>query len=354
MIKNNVSGAIFEKRVRDAVAECVQMQIRAGIDIVADGEQGKKGFYLYVAERLEGFEARPGMKRKFFPAETAAFPEYYAQYFGQAMLGRTAAPVVPLVCTGPIRYRGEKALQRDLENLRLAAKGRAAFMPAIAPSGVGSNEYYKSEEEYFHAVGAALRTEYQAIVDAGSCCRWTIPFCRSCCRPRLRREGAAQARGDVRRGGERKPARHSRGESALPYLLRNQRGAAYPRGRAEGRGALHVARQREPVQLRGRQSAPRARVPPVGDGQARRRQEADSRRDRACQQHRRAPGVDRQPALCQLVGRDSIAGADCGFSSQATYNPEVHPTVVWAKFEAMRDGARLASAKLWKKRRTAR
>ena len=48
-----------------------------------------------------------------------------------------------------------------------------------------------------------------------------------------------------------------------------------------------------------------------------------------------------------LVGRDNvIAGADCGFSSQATYSTEVHPTVVWAKFEALREGARLASSKL--------
>jgi hypothetical protein len=39
--------------------------------------------------------------------------------------------------------------------------------------------------------------------------------------------------------------------------------------------------------------------------------------------------------------------ADCGFSSQATYRTEVHPTVVWAKFAALRDGARLASKRLW-------
>ena len=42
-----------------------------------------------------------------------------------------------------------------------------------------------------------------------------------------------------------------------------------------------------------------------------------------------------------------IAGADCGFSSQATYNTEVHPTVVWAKFQAMTEGARLATKQLW-------
>jgi 5-methyltetrahydropteroyltriglutamate--homocysteine methyltransferase len=50
-----------------------------------------------------------------------------------------------------------------------------------------------------------------------------------------------------------------------------------------------------------------------------------------------------------LVGRQNvIAGSDCGFSSQATYSPEVHPTVVWAKFQAMAQGARQASERLWR------
>jgi len=51
----------------------------------------------------------------------------------------------------------------------------------------------------------------------------------------------------------------------------------------------------------------------------------------------------------KLVGRENvIAGSDCGFSSQATFTPEVHPTVVWAKFQAMAEGARLASQRLWR------
>ena len=50
-----------------------------------------------------------------------------------------------------------------------------------------------------------------------------------------------------------------------------------------------------------------------------------------------------------LVGRERvIAGADCGFSSRASYAPEVHPTVVWEKFKALAEGAQIASAQLWK------
>ena len=58
--------------------------------------------------------------------------------------------------------------------------------------------------------------------------------------------------------------------------------------------------------------------------------------------------AERLVRFAKLVGRESVvAGADCGFSSQATYSTEVHPTVIWAKFAALRDGARLASKRLW-------
>jgi 5-methyltetrahydropteroyltriglutamate--homocysteine methyltransferase len=184
LMKGKVSGKpydkdAYEKRVKTAVEASVRKQVDSGIDIVTDGEQSKPGFFLYVNERLEGFTPRPGMRRKFFPAETAAFPEYYAQYFKQAMLGGTVAPVVPMVCTGPVRYRGEAALALDIANLKAAAAAAGAkgvFMPAVAPSGVGVNEYYRSEEEFFHAVGAALSAEYRAIVDAGFTLQIDDPF----------------------------------------------------------------------------------------------------------------------------------------------------------------------------------
>jgi 5-methyltetrahydropteroyltriglutamate--homocysteine methyltransferase len=61
--------------------------------------------------------------------------------------------------------------------------------------------------------------------------------------------------------------------------------------------------------------------------------------------------ADRIMRYAQVVGRENvIAGSDCGFSSQATSEPEIHPTVVWAKFEAMAEGARLATKELWGRR----
>jgi 5-methyltetrahydropteroyltriglutamate--homocysteine methyltransferase len=56
--------------------------------------------------------------------------------------------------------------------------------------------------------------------------------------------------------------------------------------------------------------------------------------------------------FAKLVGRDNvIAGADCGFSSQACYHTEVHPRIIWTKFRALAEGARLASKQLWAKKK---
>ena len=169
----------YARRVRSAVAEIVRKQIESGIDVPTDGEQGKLGFYAYVSERLTGVEPRPGTRPTPFAAELAAFPEYYKQYFSQAMLGGAIAPIVPLVCTGPIRYRGDEAVRRDIDNLKAALAGvqpEDVFMPAVAPSGVGTNAHYRTEEEYLQAVAEAMRAEYRAIVDAGFLVQVDDPF----------------------------------------------------------------------------------------------------------------------------------------------------------------------------------
>jgi len=359
LMKEKISGRPFdrnryENRVTTAVAECVRRQSECGIDIVTDGEQSKPGFFLYVNERLEGFEARPGLRRKFFPAEVSAFPEYYAQYFKQAMLGGTVAPVVPMVCTGPVKYRGKEALERDIKNLKAATAGMkpgGVFMPAVAPSGVGSNEYYRSEEEYFHAVGAALRTEYLAIVDAGFLLQVDDPFLSDIFvdpdyDAKQRRARAAmyvEAINESLRGIPPEKVRFhtcygiNEGprihEAALaevvgPMLKVNAGAYSFEGANPRHEHEYHLW---ETVKLpEGRKLIPGVIT--------------------------HASNIVEHPELiaerllryAKLVGRDNvIAGADCGFSSQATYSTEVHPTVVWAKFQALRDGARLASDKLF-------
>src|SRR5207237_3893950 len=133
-----VDTAAFAERVRAAVSDVVRQQVEHGVDVVTDGEQGKIGFFRYISDRLGGFQPRPRTSSTGFEAEVNAFPEYYKQYFSQAMLGGAIAPPTQLVCTGPVAYRGEASLQRDVDNLSAALRGievAEVFMPAVAPSG---------------------------------------------------------------------------------------------------------------------------------------------------------------------------------------------------------------------------
>jgi 5-methyltetrahydropteroyltriglutamate--homocysteine methyltransferase len=65
----------YEQQVRGAVADSVRQQVAHGLDVVSDGEQGKVGFFRYVAERLDGFEARPRLGTASFGPEVEDFPE---------------------------------------------------------------------------------------------------------------------------------------------------------------------------------------------------------------------------------------------------------------------------------------
>ena len=173
--------AAFQVALREAVTDVVREQVQCGIDIVTDGEFSKPGFFTYVRERLEGFESRPDLKLKLFEQEVAAFPEYYEEYFKRAMTGGAIVSLPPIVCVGPVKYRGEKFVQIDIANVKDAAAAAGVanehvFLPATAPSGVGRNEYYKSDEDYFHALAAEMSKEYRAIVDAGILVQIDDPF----------------------------------------------------------------------------------------------------------------------------------------------------------------------------------
>jgi len=360
MMKASMEGraideAAYRARIRDAVAACVRKQAECGIDVVCDGEQSKPGFFTYVGERLDGFEARPGRQFTMFGAEVAAFPEYYAEYFKAAMMGGTVAPVMPLVCTGPVRYRGGAALQRDIENLKAALAGVphvAAFIPAVAPSGVGANEYYNNDEAFFHAVGEALHEEYQAIVDAGFLLQIDDPFLSdlfgdpafdarqraeraeiyvSALNASLRGIPAERVRYHTCYGINHGPRVH---EAALAdvaaYMLRVDAGAySFEAANVRHEHEYHLW---ETVKL----PEGKALIPGVITHSSNIVEHPEWI-------------AERLERFARLVGRENVvAGADCGFSSQATYHTEVHPTVIWAKFEALRDGARIASERLWR------
>src|ERR1700735_3256017 len=132
LLKAKLTGKPYDQKALDttitkAVAESVKKQVACGIDIVTDGEFSKPGFFTYIQERLEGFERRPDQKMKLFQQEVAAFPEYYAEYFKQAMMGGAIVGLAPVVCVAPVKYRGEKLVQTDIANVKqaAAAAGRA-------------------------------------------------------------------------------------------------------------------------------------------------------------------------------------------------------------------------------------
>jgi 5-methyltetrahydropteroyltriglutamate--homocysteine methyltransferase len=340
---------------RRAVADVVARQRAAGIDVINDGEQGKTGFFAYIGQRLSGYEpaAGQGTLEKFRP-EIEAFPEYYEQYFERAMTGGMAVPAPSLACTGPVSYVGQRHIARDLAALR-AAVGDASpddvFVCAVAPSGVGDNEYYRSEDDYLDAVADALHEEYQAIVDAGFTLQIDDPFLT---------EEFSYGAGSVT----------EKLQTARLYVD------------AINRALRDIPRER--VRLHtcyGINEGPRLHDAPLADlidtlleidAGGFSFEAANPRHEHCYHVFEKVtlppdtvllPGVishatsivehpdtiaDRIVRFAELVGRENVvASADCGFSSQATYSPEIHPTIVWAKFEALAEGARRATARLW-------
>jgi 5-methyltetrahydropteroyltriglutamate--homocysteine methyltransferase len=348
--------ALYDATVTRSVAQAVRKQVEYGIDIVTDGEFSKPGFFTYIQERLEGFETRPNQKMKLFQQEVAAFPEYYAQYFKEAMMGGAIVKLDPVVCVGPIRYRGERFLQTDIDNLKAAAKAAGApnhrlFLPATAASGVGVNEYYKSDEEYFHALAAELAKEYKAIVAADILVQIDDPFL-----PDIFVEPGLDDAQKRRRAQLYVEATNSALQGIAPEMVRfhtcygiNEGPRLYEAALADiiehvlkinaGSFSFEAAnpRHEHEYHLFERIKVPQDKVLCPG-------------------MITHASNIVEHPELiaerimrfAHLVGRENVmAGADCGFSSQALYRTEVHPTVVWEKFKALRQGADLATKQLW-------
>ena len=341
--------------IDNAVAEIVRKQADSGIDIVTDGEQGKLGFSSYVGERLEGYESRPGfIDKDEFSEELAAFPEYYERYFAEAMHGGAVTKVDPVVCTGPIRYKGADALHRDIANLKDAVAGvdkEDVFMPAVAPGGVGSNEYYPSEEKYMEAVGEAMRTEYKSITDAGFVVQIDDPWMTvvhgdgslsvgermqkielavEVLNHSLRDIPSEQVRLHTCYGINEGPRIHDAALKDIVGIMLKVNAGAYSFEAANPRHE-HEYHVWEDVEL------PEGKL--IIPGMVAHANNIVEHPELICERILR---------FANIVGRENvIAGTDCGFSTQATYTPEVHPTVVWAKFQAMAEGAQLATERLW-------
>ena len=364
MIRDKLAGRTidaeaFETRVESAVAEMVRNQERAGIDVVADGEMGRIGFIPYINERLQGFEPQSNPAGGSYwgqSREAKAFPGFYEW---AAKLPGTAGDVGPTrwVCTGPIAYQGQAAIQADIARLDRALEGVAredAFIPAISPANVEdwqSNEFYERDEDYLAAIAEALREEYLAIVEAGFLLQIDDPLLATyyVLHPEL-------SVADCRAWAERRV-------EALNHALR---GIPEEKVRYHTCFAINMGPRVHDMELRhfidimtrikaGAYSFEAAN--PRHEHEWRLWGEIDLPENKSL-----VPGVitnssvlvehpeliaDRIERFASVVGRENvIAGADCGFASFAT-SFECHPEVVWAKLAALAEGARIASTRLW-------
>jgi 5-methyltetrahydropteroyltriglutamate--homocysteine methyltransferase len=369
----------YERALADAVTDAVQRQAQAGIDVIDDGEMGKGNWITYLYGRVSGIESRmvPLEGAVMLPPsrDRQAFPEFYAQL--DAEYARTMANMLKVAerdreatsademeaegkywyCTGPIEYDGAP-LQRDIARLKTALGGvddSDVFLPVVAPASTYwlRNEYYASEEEFVYALADALHEEYKGIVDAGFLVQVDDAVLLHEYDSILSLGGSVE---DYRRWAELRV-------DALVHALS---------GIPQDRIRYHVCH--------GSWHGPHAFDPPLREvidlilrvparyhliEQANARHEHEWRlwEDVELPEGKvLVPGVvthhtnvvehpelvaERLVRLAKLVGRENVmGGTDCGFA-QGAFVQRVHPSIQWAKLEALAEGARLATERLW-------
>ena len=342
--------APFAARVRRAVADVVRKQVDAGVDIVNDGEQGKVGYSTYVRQRLTGFEGQSTVRGR---SDWADFPEAAARAERRAAVARPA-------CNGPVEWKDRAAVETDTANLRAALDGGVqvseAFMTAASPGVIAHflpNQHYPSREAYLARLVDVMKDEYDAIHRAGFVLQIDCPdlaMGRHLAFPDLSvAEFVKVAEANI---------------EALNHALRD-----IPADRLR----LHLCW--------GNYQGPHHRDIPLNEilravlkarPQALSFEGANPRHEHEWVVFREmrlpddkviVPGVldtttnfiehpelvaQRLVRYADIVGRERvIAGTDCGFATFGRSNL-VEPEIAWAKLKSMAEGARLASAQLWR------
>jgi 5-methyltetrahydropteroyltriglutamate--homocysteine methyltransferase len=348
-----VEPVALATRVRSAVAEVVKKQADAGVDLLNDGELSKPSYATYVKDRLNGFG---GTGNTFVYQDLDEFPNLAKRVFGDPGRSRRKTPA----CNAPISVRDAGAAVADVDNLKTAmaqVKARGGFMSAASPGVVSlffRNDHYPSHEAYLFAIADAMRHEYETVVKAGFVLQIDCP--------------------DLGMG------RH------IQY-------ANLPLDEFRKRAQMHIEALNHalanisPEQLRihvcwGNYEGPHHRDVPFADiidlvfkarPNAISFEAANPRHAHEWTLFEKVklpegkvliPGVlesksnfIEHPALvaqriaryANLVGRENvIAGTDCGYGTWVG-QAAVDPDVVWAKFAAMAEGARIATKQFWPK-----
>jgi 5-methyltetrahydropteroyltriglutamate--homocysteine methyltransferase len=352
----------YEECLKDSVAEVVRRQAQAGIDVVNDGEFGKStSWSLYALKRVSGFEMRPirpGADPFARGADRERFKEFYAELEGGNDRTWSNVTKQEAVCVAPVQYTGLVELQHDIDNLKAGLKGvkvEEAFLPVAAPSSAipdRKNEYYRNEEELVIALAEALRTEYRAIVDAGFLlqvddARAAVTYDRMVPPASFddyyrwvarhvevlnhALEGIPEDRVRYHVCWGSWPGPHTTDvplRKIVDLILKVHAGAylieaANPRHEHEWRIWKDV-------------KLPEGKI--LAPGVVSHGTNVVEHPELVAERILRFAGV---------LGRENvIASTDCGFA-QEQFNRRVHPSIMWAKLEAMAEGARIASEELW-------
>jgi 5-methyltetrahydropteroyltriglutamate--homocysteine methyltransferase len=157
--------AVLEAEMDKAVRHVVEAQARAGIDIGNDGEQQRVGFQTYVPQRMAGFA---GVSKRRRGREFEEFPEL-VQYLLRRFPHTSKQQNAP-ECQGELRYLDIAPLESEIARFKAIAANTGAFaagfMTAPSPGIISStmlNAHYASHEAYLAAIAREMRTEYQAI-----------------------------------------------------------------------------------------------------------------------------------------------------------------------------------------------
>ena len=349
-----LSAAEKEEALPAFVRDVVRQQVDAGLDVVNDGEFGKSSWSNYVLARLTGFEARPDslVPALWLGRDRARFAEFMAAEFPRGVHGSPAD-----ACIGPIAYRDRTAIRRDTDNLKAAiadVKAQEGFLTTVAPASVGYDalqEHYTSEREYIFAIANALREEYLAVCESGLVLQVDDAVLAN-----MYDELVQRSPGEYRQWAELRIEALNHALAGIPEdrvryhvcfgswhmphvadapleaiidLILQVNAGAYLLEAANVRHE-HEWRVWEKTTL----PAGKILMPGVVTHHT------------TTVEHPRLV-ADRIVRFAKLVGRENVvASTDCGFA-QTEHLARVHPQVMWAKFESLSEGARLASQELW-------
>lgn len=342
------------QQLAQEIEDVVAHQAKAGIDIVNDGEFGKSGWANYILERMSGFEPRPNKlyEAVWLGRDRIRFADFMKDQFPRGAVGSPGH-----ACVGEIVYNGYEDVRRNLADLKAAAakvKVEDVFFTAVAPASVGydaENEYYKSEEDYVFAIAKALREEYLEVIKAGVVLQVDDAVLANMFdhltqeSPKRYREWAELRVAALNKALEGIPQDRIRyhicfGSWHVPHVADAQLSDIVDLMLSVNAGAYSIeaanVRHEHEWHLWEKVKLPAGKILIPGI----------ITHHTTTVEHPKLI-AERIINFAKLIGKENlIAGTDCGFA-QAEGLQRVHPQVMWAKFESLAEGAKLASKELW-------